>query len=135
MTTQGYFTLKGLEGYLEDLARVAENIDDPVQEVLIEAAVDVQEEMRNLVPIDTGNLYDHIQIDGPHQEGNFSYVMVGVIHDASRTDADTAIYGNVMEYGSARVAAQPYIRPALKKKKSVIKEALKKIFARYGLPT
>lgn len=135
MATQGYFTLKGLEGYLEELARVSEDIDQPVQEVLIEAALDVEEEMQNLVPIDTGNLHNHIQIDGPHQEGNFSYVTVGVIHDISHTDAETAIYGNVMEYGSARVAARPYIRPALKKKKSVIKEALKKILARFGLST
>lgn len=135
MTTQGKFTLTGIAEYLEDLAKAAEDIDQVVQEVLMDAALDVQAEMRSLVPVDTGNLLAHIQIDGPHQEGNFSYVEVGVIHDIEHTDANTAIYGNVMEYGSARVAPQPYIRPALARKKGVIKIALKKALARFGLPT
>lgn len=133
MTTQGRFDLKGLGEWLEELALASDNVDLAAQETIFEAAVAVQAKMRNLVPIDTGNLYDHIQVDGPHQEGNFSWVDVGVIHDIGFTDADTAIYGNVMEYGSARVAARPYIRPALKSSRGVVRNALKKIMARYGL--
>ena len=135
MATQGKFMLTGISGWLEDLAQASGDIDGSVKEVLVDAASEVQAEMRNLVPIDTGNLYEHIQVLGPYQEGNFSYVDVGVIHDRSFTDADTAIYGNVMEYGSARTAAQPYIRPALKRKKGVMKKALQRLLQKYGLST
>ena len=135
MTTQGRFDLKGLGEWLEQLAQAGENVDQAAQETIAEAAVAVQEKMLNLVPIDTGNLYNHIQIDGPYQEGNFSWVDVGVIHNIGFTDADTAIYGNVMEYGSARIAARPYIRPALKSSRGVVRDALKTVMARYGLKT
>lgn len=133
MVTQGKFTLSGLENYLEDLAKSGENIDSLVQETLVEAAIEVREEMRNLVPVDEGDLLEGIQIDGPHQNGNFSYVDVGVIHDKSFTGKELAIYGNVQEYGSATVDAHPYIRPALARKKRVVVKAMQKVLTRMGL--
>lgn len=133
MTTQGKFVLNGVAAYLEDLAKLVDDIDAVADEVLLEAGKVIQADMQNLVPVDTGNLYDHIKINGPHQNGNFHYVEVGVIHDLAFTDADTAIYGNVIEYGSARVMAQPYIRPALAKNKTIILKTLKKLFDRMGI--
>lgn len=133
MTTQGSFTLDGLNDYFEQLARAGEDVDAVAAEVIAEGGFEMQAEMQSLVPIDTGNLYEHIQMDGPKQEGNFTFVDVGVIHVASQTDAETARYGNVMEYGSATTAAQPYIRPALKRKKGVVKQAMQKVLTRFGL--
>lgn len=133
MTTQGSFTLDGLNDYFEQLARAGEDVDAVAAEVIAEGGIEMQAEMQSLVPIDTGNLYEHIQMDGPKQEGNFTFVDVGVIHVASQTDAETARYGNVMEYGSATTAAQPYIRPALKRKKGVVKQAMQKVLTRFGL--
>lgn len=133
MTTQGSFTLDGLFDYLEQLAQAGEDVDGVVAEVITEGGVELQEEMRSLVPIDTGNLHDHIQMDGPERDGDYTFVDVGVIHDASKTDAETARYGNVIEYGSATTAAQPYIRPALKRKKGVLKQTMQKVLTRFGL--
>lgn len=133
MTTQGSFTLAGLNDYFEQLARAGVDVDAVAAEVIAEGGIEMQAEMQSLVPIDTGNLYEHIQMDGPKQEGNFTFVDVGVIHVASQTDAETARYGNVMEYGSATTAAQPYIRPALKRKKGVVKQAMQKVLTRFGL--
>jgi HK97 gp10 family phage protein len=135
MTTQGKFTLSGVGAYLEELNRLGHDIDVVAQEVVLEAGQQIQADMQNLVPVDTGNLYDHIQINGPHRDGNFHFVEVGVIHDISFTDAETAIYGNVIEYGSSRVNAQPYIRPALKKNKSIMRKTLKNLFERMGIST
>lgn len=139
MATKGTFSMTGLSDWLEDLARAGQDVDAVVQEVLMEGAAPVLAEMQRLVPVGSaaegdphpGNLRNHLAIDGPHQEGNFNYVDVGVI-DA---DAETAIYGNVQEYGSGHNAAQPYIRPAIKKHKSVIKKTLKAVLERYGLST
>lgn len=133
MTTQGNFTLEGLNDYFEQLAQAGEDVDAVAAEVIAEGGVELQTEMQSLVPIDSGNLHDHIQMDGPTREGNFTFVDVGVIHVVSKTDAETARYGNVMEYGSATTAAQPYIRPALKRKKGVVKQAMQKVLTRFGL--
>lgn len=135
MTTQGKFSLAGIDAYLEELAKLEHDVDAVADEVLLEAGKVVQADMQRLVPIKTGNLHDHIQIDGPHQDGNFHFVEIGVLHDLSFTDADTAIYGNVIEYGSARVAAQPYIRPALAKNRTIIRKTLKQLFERLGIAT
>jgi HK97 gp10 family phage protein len=133
MTTQGKFTMTGLKSWLEDIAAAGRDVDGFTHEVLGEAAEEVQDEMRRLVPIDTGNLYDHIQVDGPNQTGNYIFADVGVIHDRAHTDRDTAIYSNVIEYGSASVGAQPYIRPALKTKRNVVKKAMTRVLKRWGL--
>lgn len=133
MTTQVSFTLKGLEAWFEELAHAERDVDQAAQEVLEDGATEVQAKMQKLVPIDTRNLHDHIQLDGPHQEGNFSYVDVGVIHDIDFTNKDTAIYGNVIEYGGVRRVAQPYIRPAIRSSKYIMKKAMKQLLARYGL--
>lgn len=128
MATKGRLDLKGLSDYLETLAAAGEDVDAAAQEILLEAAPKVSQEMRRLVPKDTLNLNNHIGIDGPHQDGNFLYVNVGVLN----ADKDTAIYGNVQEFGSARVQAQPYIRPAMRIARRVIKKVLESVLLRMG---
>jgi HK97 gp10 family phage protein len=129
MATKGSFTLTGLSAYIEEISSAGLNVDEAVQDVMVEAGAEVRDAMTAAVPVDTGNLQSHISVEGPKQEGNFSYVEVGVMN----ADKDTAIYGNVIEYGSTRQAAQPYIRPTLKSKKSVIKKALIRVLEKYGL--
>lgn len=133
MVTQAKLSWKGFEDYLEALVEAGEEVEVIAKEGIGEALKTVQTDMQNLVPIDTGNLYNHIQVDGPHQEGNVIYGEVGVIHDIKFTDKDTAIYGNVIEYGSSSVAAQPYIRPAISKNRNILKKVMKKIAERFGL--
>jgi HK97 gp10 family phage protein len=121
MATSGRLEFSGLANYLEDLAQAGQDVDAAAQRALTKGAEEILPVMKALVPKDTHNLEDHLSIDGPHQEGNFSYVDIGII-DA---DKETAIYGNVQEYGSSSAAAQPYIRPALKSKKAAAMRAMK----------
>ena len=133
MTTQGWIDLKGLNEYLEAIAKAGLDVDAAAQRALKKGSEVLQEGMLGLVPVGNaakgdkhpGNLMRHIQIKGPLQDGNFSYAEVGVIQDLAFTDPDTAIYGNVQEYGNARNAAQPYIRPAIEQKKRAVIEAMK----------
>ena len=129
MATSGKLELSGLANYLEDLARAGRDVDAAAQRALEAGAQPILGEMITLVPKDLHNLESHLDLDGPHQEGNFSYVDIGII----AADKDTAIYGNVQEYGSSSVAAQPYIRPALKSKKAAAMRAMKASLESEGL--
>jgi HK97 gp10 family phage protein len=141
MVTQGYFDLKGMGEYLEEIAKAGVDIDSAAQRALVKGADILQVEMQSLVPIGDaahgdphpGNLLAHIKIKGPLQDGNFNYVEVGVINDIDFTDAETAIYGNVQEYGSATNKAQPYIRPAIDNKRRAVMAAMKESLKGEGL--
>lgn len=120
MTTQAKLNLSGLEEYMEAIVAAGDDVDAAAQEAIVEGALVIQKEMLDLVPVGKapkdphpGNLKRHIQIDGPYIDGNFSWVDVGVIHKKGFTDKETAIYGNVQEYGSASNQPQPYIRPGI----------------------
>lgn len=127
MTTQ--FKMKGFEEYLEKIAQAGLDIDVAASRALSIAAEIVQEEMQSRAPVKTGNLRDHIKIKGPDQDGHFHSVEIGVISAKGYTDADTARYANAQEYGTATMAAHPYIRPgkdhARKRALAAIKESLK----------
>lgn len=104
------FTTKGMEKALEALAEAGKNVDATAQKMLAAGAEVLLEGMQQRVPVDTGNLKDNLSIDGPHQDGHYHYVFVGINQGA---DADTVRYGTVQEYGSADTPAQPYIRPTV----------------------
>lgn len=127
MSTYPKFVLKGLDEYLENLARAGADIDVAAERALMEGAKVIQEQMIADVPIDTGNLKDHIKIKGPQRDANYIYVEVGVIHDKDFTDDETARYANSVEYGNSSMAAQPFIRPAFDKSKSAAVRAMKEV--------
>ena len=87
--------------------------------------------MKRRVPKDTHNLESHLTVDGPHQDGNFHYILVGI---SKSTDADTARYGNAQEYGTSSMPAQPYIRPTLDADKGKARRAMLEVAKREGLP-
>lgn len=128
MTTQAKFEMMGLAEYLEAIAKAGEDVDAAAHRALKKGGEILEKEMERLAPVgETGNLQAHVQLRGPLQEGNFSFVEVGVIHQIDYTGADVAIYGNVQEYGSPskNIKAQPYIRPAIDGKKNAVKKAIK----------
>lgn len=129
MATTGKLELSGLRAYLEDLAAAGKDVDAAAARALEAGAQPVLAEMKALVPKDTHNLENHLGVDGPHRDGNFSYVDIGVV----TADKETAIYGNVQEYGSSSVAAKPYIRPSFKSKKSAAMKAMKESLKGEGL--
>ncbi len=119
--TTGRLSLDGLTEYLEELVRAGEDIDAAAQRALDAGSKPILEEMQVLVPKDTHQLEEHLGVDGPHQYGNFSYVDIGVITG----DTEIAIYGNVQEYGSARIEAHSYIRSSMKRRKATAMNAMK----------
>ena len=131
MTTRARLDVKGLGEYLENIQKAGLDIDAAAQRALSEGAGILHAEMDHLVPVGDssegdkhpGNLRKNIVIVGPFQDGNVSYVEVGVVN----ADAETAIYGNVQEYGSPskHIRPQSYIRAAVDNKAAAVKKAIR----------
>ncbi len=130
MPVRSRITTKGFAEYLEKLARSGKDIDRVSAQALEAGGEILLRGMRRRVPKDTHNLEDHLVSAGPYQEGNFVYVEVGLEKD---TDADTARYGNVQEYGSAHTPAQPYVRPALDEDMKEARGAMRDVFEVEGV--
>lgn len=125
MASRTKLTTKGFEQYLERLAQAGRDIDQVSDEALIQGGEILLNGMKTRVPKgETHNLEKSLKVDGPHQDGNFHFVEVGVL-DA---DADTARYGNVQEYSSASTPAHPYIRPTLDGDMAKVRAAMKRVF-------
>jgi HK97 gp10 family phage protein len=75
---------------------------------VVDAALEGGESMaHHLVPVDTGNLDDHIDvIEWAHRDGGAVVGTYGV------TDGD-AEYWDDVEFGTMNAPAQPYLRPSI----------------------
>jgi HK97 gp10 family phage protein len=131
MATRARFDLKGMSEYLEQIQQAGVDIDAAAKRALEKGASILQAEMDSLVPVDSGNLKGNIVISGPFQDGNRNYVEVGAITD----DTETAKYANVQEFGSPskNIPAQPYIRPAIDRKKSAVMRAIRESLKAEGM--
>ena len=117
-------TNKGLEESLEALAASGLDVDATAARMVGAGGQVLLEGMQRRVPRDTENLANHLELDGPHQDGNFHYAWVGV---SRKADADTARYGAVQEYGAADTPAQPYVRPTVAEDMGKARRAMVKV--------
>lgn len=76
-------------------------------------ALDVEGYAKTVVPVDTGNLKNSIQT---MMESDVSAVVGTPVH-----------YAIYVEFGTSRMAARPYLLPALERAKKPFVEAMKKI--------
>jgi HK97 gp10 family phage protein len=138
MTCRYVMSLKGLDDFLEAFAQAGQNVDQAVAQALQAGGDEILDEMLSRVPVGKaphdphpGNLMRHLVRTPAAISGHFVSVTVGL---QDGTDAETAIYGNVQEYGSAHVAAQPYIRPAFDKNRSAVRKAEVAALKAVGVP-
>lgn len=131
MTTRGSFTIKGLDSYLEDLAAAGRDVDEVVTDLLTEAApiaeAELQANLRKTSETWTGATSETIFTTEVQQDGNYIFIEIGA--DTSQDPA-----GFFKEYGTARQAAEPFLRPAFTKlRRSELKRMLKATLERFGL--
>lgn len=122
-------TTKGLEDAFEELGRLGKDVDGAAMRALQAGAAVIQDGMKAAVAVDTGDLRDHILIDGPTQDGHFISVEIGVIHKKSFTPKRTAIKAVANEYGTSSMAAQPFMRTGFAAAKSRARQAMIKVLA------
>lgn len=119
--TRTTLTLKGLEDQLEQVAAAGRDVDAAAQAALQAGGEVLLDGMMRRAPEATGNLKRHIVMDGPHQDGNYHYVVVGVVG----ADAETARYGNAQEYGTKSMPAHSYIRTTMDGDKARARAAMR----------
>jgi HK97 gp10 family phage protein len=117
-----------LDEYLERIAAAGKNVDEAAAVALRAGGEVARDGMVRRVAKDTHNLEAHIEISEVVQDGNYSYIKVGVLH----ADAETARYGNAQEYGTSSMAAQSYIRATMDEDGAKIKRAMKESFEGEG---
>ena len=125
MAVRAGITTKGFEALLEALAQMGADVDAATDTALREGGQTLLDGMLRRVPRDTGNLAANLSIDGPHLDGNYHYITVGLNHGVV---ADTARYGAVQEYGATDTPAQPYIRPTLEEDMRKARQAMVRVF-------
>jgi len=101
-----------LDRLARDLTKAADRIEAGLPAIIAKTTLDIEADAKKIVPVDTGNLKNSItsDIDGPHGE-------VG----------PTASYGAYVEYGTARMAPQPYMGPAADKRIKIMNRAVDKL--------
>lgn len=119
------FQVQGLEGVLAALRalppEVAGKNGGPVRAALFQGAKIIREEAKRLAPRKTGKLVANVVMvrdRNPKQSGANERYQVGV--------RGKAFYGKFHEFGTVKMAAKPFLRPAFETKKQ---EALEKIVA------
>jgi HK97 gp10 family phage protein len=81
------------------------HVDALVESMLARVGEAIALDARRLAPKDTGNLADSISVD---------------VHGADKvTITDTAEYARYVELGTRYMEPEPYLRPALYRKRSV----------------
>lgn len=98
---------KGFSEYLERLAEAGQDIDAISDEALTTGGEILLKGMEARAPRDKGHLVHRIQVVGPKRDGNYHFIKVGIFN----VDRPKELYFFYQEFGSARNAAHPYLRP------------------------
>ena len=127
------FQIRGLDAWLEDLAKAGQDVDQVVTEVLDEARPVAEERMREILHSTseewTGATAETIYTSAVQKDGNFIYFEMG-----ANTGSDPS--AQYKEYGRIRQKAEPFLRPSLTElRRSGIKKMLKAVFERMGMET
>jgi HK97 gp10 family phage protein len=121
MPTKATLSLKGLDKYLEAMSQVGKDVDQAAARA-VEAGGEVAlAGMQSRVPKDTHNLLESLDLK-TGRDGNTHWAEIGLLKG---TDANTARYGNAQEFGTSRMAAQPYVRPTMDEDKNKIRKAMR----------
>lgn len=115
---------KGLEDYMEQLQRLGGDIDAAADEALDAGGDVLVEGMQRRAPKDTHNLERKINKTAARGDGNFHFIVVGLVN----VDAETARYGTAQEYGTSSMAAHPYLRPTIDEDMKLARRRMKEAF-------
>ena len=106
--------LKDLEKKMKQLSNVARK--EAKQEALYTGASVVLSQANDLVQVDTGYLKGSLDFEVGSDDADIF---------------DTAIYAAAVEYGTSKMAAQPFLRPALDNNKDNIIKIFSDVYKKY----
>lgn len=89
--------------FRKGLAAAMRSLQLRTERDLVVLGLRVQNGARTRCPVDTGRLRSSIASSGLQRDSRGAYVEVGTV----------VFYAGFVEFGTRRMAAQPYLRPAL----------------------
>lgn len=99
--------IAGVEALANSMQRVAENVRGQVAQAVGESAGRVCQQAKSNAPVRTGALRDSLMV--VHANGEISATV--------KTDGRRAPHGHLVEYGTVRASAHPFLGPALEQEK------------------
>ena len=105
--------LSGMDQLLARLQRTTQNVAAVKKKALKKGAKIIQAEIKTRAPVDTGFLKDHIVIS---EKVGVDAVDVG--------PGKEVYYAKMLEFGTKKMAAKPFIEPAYLAKRAEAKEAI-----------
>jgi HK97 gp10 family phage protein len=113
--------LQGMSQLIRQIEDMGKRVDSQLKEkALVEGAELLKDKSKENVKVRTGKLRDNIIISdvendeinvGPDQQG-------------------TAFYGHFLEFGTSKMAAQPFLGPAYESNKEVVQEKMAEVIKR-----
>lgn len=110
--TEISFDLSELRAFHRDLDRAADQVEAKAPSIVEKTAYDIQATGQKIAPVDTGLLKSSISTDVDGLEAEIG---------------PTADYGGYVEDGTSRMAAQPYMGPAVDIHKPRFERAAEKL--------
>ncbi len=99
----------------DGLGALLQLIPERVKQIVAKAADDVEANAKAVVPVDTGNLKSSIQT---------TFEDAGAVAYVGPRSVDYAIH---VEYGTVKMRAQPYMRPAAERVRPAFVAAMKQV--------
>jgi len=107
-----------------------------LETAVVSGALLVQNEAKRLAPVKTGNLRRSIHVGGHSEESELADSTGSDIEGSSHSASEAHVlvgtnveYGTYQEFGTSKIPARPYLRPALDEQadavQTEIREALK----------
>lgn len=133
MPVRSSFEIKGLDAYLETLVNAEKDVDVVVADVLTEAKPIIEKKMhanlRRTSEQWTGATAETLYVRDVQREGNYIFLEAG-----ADTGKDPS--GFYKEFGTARQAAEPFMRPSFTElRRTGLKRMMKQVLERFGLKT
>lgn len=111
---------EGMDQLVQQLERIGNEANKYSEEALIEAGTTLQEEVKKRVPVRTGNLKNHIELSEVEDKTIDVYV----------DQQGNAYYGAMIENGTSKMRAQPFMYPAFHNSRGKIQRKMISVLSR-----
>lgn len=108
------YEIKGLDRLVKQLENLGKT--EEVEKAINKASIFVKDQAKVLCPVDTGDLRKSID----HEVVNNNGEITGYVFCDNTVD-----YASYVEFGTSKMAAQPFMTPALEENKDIVRDIIK----------
>lgn len=112
------FDLEGVEEFLTAMKKKGDLLESQQEKIINAGAEILKKEIEARAPVLTGNLKQHIVITEVRKDPDGAFVYVGP------SDPGKGFYGRMIEFGTVKMRARPFVEPSYLSKKSEVLERI-----------